>query len=147
MPQGAGPGQTWTLKSAVVKGTDVLDFPLDIGPGEEIADVVLTFTDATQQVGGALQDATGRPAPDYTIVVFAADKAVLDGARRAAFGRRARAPTASSRWRACPPGDYRMAAVVDVAPSEVNDPAVPRAARRRVDPDSRWPRARRRCRT
>jgi hypothetical protein len=46
-----------------VKGKDVLDFPLDIGPGEEIADVVLTFTDATQQVGGTLQDATGRPRP------------------------------------------------------------------------------------
>src|SRR5262245_30891695 len=27
-PAGAGPGQGWTLKSAMVKGRDVLDFPL-----------------------------------------------------------------------------------------------------------------------
>ena len=77
---GHGPGITWTLRSAMVKGRDVLDFPLDIGPGEEVGDAVLTFTDATQQVAGVLQDASGRPAPDYTIVVFASDKAVLDAA-------------------------------------------------------------------
>ena len=77
---GTGPGITWTLRSAMVKGRDVLDFPLDIGPGEEIGDAVLTFTDATQQVTGVLQDATGRPAPDYTIVVFAGRQGVLDAA-------------------------------------------------------------------
>ena len=61
------------LASAVVKGRDVLDFPFDVGPRRGRADAVVTFTDATQDVNGTLQDASGRPAPDYTIVVFAAD--------------------------------------------------------------------------
>jgi hypothetical protein len=123
VPPGAGPGQAWTLKSAVVKGKDVLDFPLDIGPGEEIADVVLTFTDATQQVGGTLQDATGRPAPDYTIVVFAADKAYWTGTSRRI---RTARPGTDGKFTVTnlPPGDYRIAALTDVAPNEVNDPAL-----------------------
>ena len=42
--------------------------------GRSISGGVLTFSDATQQVTGTLQDQSGRPAPDYTIIVFAADK-------------------------------------------------------------------------
>ena len=121
-PAGTGPGQTWTLKSAIVKGRDVLDFPLDIGPGEEVGDAVLTFTDASQQVSGVLQDPTGRPAPDYTIVVFAADSKYW-----AAPSRRIRTvrPGTDGRFTVTnlPTGDYRIAALVDIAPNEANDPA------------------------
>ena len=119
---GTGPGITWTLRSAMVKGRDVLDFPLDIGPGEEVADAVLTFTDATQQVAGVLQDASGRPAPDYTIVVFASDKAYWTP-----LSRRIRTvrPGTDGRYTVAnlPPGEYRIAALVDIAPGEANDPA------------------------
>ena len=97
---GRGPGITWTLRSAMVKGRDVLDFPLDIGPGDEVADAVLTFTDATQQVAGVLQDASGRPAPDYTIMVFAGDKRT--GSRcRGGSGPSGQEPTASSPLPTC----------------------------------------------
>jgi len=122
-PPGAGPGQTWTLKSAMVKGKDALDFPIEIGPGEEIADAVLTFTDATQQVSGTLQDAAGRPAPDYTIVVFAADKAYWTPTSRRI---RTARPGTDGKFTVAnlPPGDYRIAALTDVAPNEVNDPTL-----------------------
>src|SRR4029453_17004505 len=73
IPQGSGPGTGWLLSSVIAKGRDVLDFPLEVGPNDEIRDVAVTFTDATQEIGGTLQDPTGRPAPDYTIIIFAAD--------------------------------------------------------------------------
>jgi hypothetical protein len=119
---GSGPGAPWRLGSAIVKGRDILDFPLDIAPGDELTDAVVTFTDATQSIGGSLQDGSGRPAPDYTIVVFAADKAYwTPNTRRVRTVR----PGTDGKFTISnlPPGDYRMAAVVDVAPSDINDPS------------------------
>lgn len=121
-PAGGGPGLNWTLKSAIIKGRDVLDYPLEIAPNDELADAVLTFTDATQNVSGVLQDASGRPAPDYTIIVFAADKRYwTPQARRI----RSTRPGTDGRFNVTnlPPGDYRIAAVVDIAQGEANDPA------------------------
>ena len=122
MPMGAGPGPGWTLLSAVAKGRDALDFPLDVAPNEEINDVVVTFTDTTQEVNGSLQDPTGRPAPDYTIVVFAADTRFWTSPSRRIRSTR---PGTDGRFAVSnlPPGEYRIAAVVDVAPGEINDPA------------------------
>jgi len=118
---GSGPGQGWTLRSAVVKGRDVLDFPLDIAPNEEIGDAVLTFTDATQTVSGTLQDPSGRPAPDYTIVVFAAENHYWTGQSRRI---RTARPGTDGKFTVTnlPPGAYRIAAVVDIAPNEASDP-------------------------
>ena len=114
--------QPWTLKSAVFGGVDVLDFPLDIGPSDNIANAQLTFTDKTQEVTGSLQDASGRPAPDYTIVVFAADPGYW-----APQGRRIRTTRpgtdGSFRIEGLPAGEYRIAAVTDIGPEESGDPA------------------------
>ena len=49
---GSPPGISWTMQSAVAKGRDVLDFPLDIGPSDETGEIVVTFTDAVQEVNG-----------------------------------------------------------------------------------------------
>jgi Ni,Fe-hydrogenase III small subunit len=119
---GSGPGLAWTLKSAIVKGLDVLDFSLDVLPNDQIGDALLTFGDATQEVSGTLQDPTGRPAPDYTIVVFASDaKFWTPQSRRIRTTR----PGTDGRFSVAnlPAGDYRIAAVIDIAPNEANDPA------------------------
>jgi hypothetical protein len=119
---GSGPAPPWRIGSAVFKGKDVLDFPFEVLPNEDIAEAVVTFTDATQEIAGSLQDASGRPAPDYTIVVFAADKSFWTlNSRRVRTAR----PGTDGRFTVTglPPGDYRMAAVVDVSPAEINDPA------------------------
>ncbi len=112
----------WRLKSAVVDGKDILDFPLEVGPYQNLSNAVVTFTDVTQSVSGALQDATGRPAPDYTIVVFAADPAYWrPQARRI---RTARPGTDGGfSIEGLPAGAYRMAAVVDMADEDSFDPA------------------------
>ncbi len=119
---GAGPGIGWTLQSAVFNGRDSLDFGLEIAPGGEVSGGVLTFTDASQQVGGTLQDPSGRPAPDYTIIVFAADKRFwVPQSRRIRTTR----PGNDGRFSVAnlPAGEYRIAAVVDIATGEANDPA------------------------
>ena len=121
-PQGAGPGLNWNLQSAVFKGRDALDYMLDVGANDDLSGGVLTFTDATQQVTGTLQDQTGRPAPDYTIIVFAADKRYwVPQARRIRTTR----PGTDGRFTIgnLPTGDYRIAAVVDIAAGDANDPA------------------------
>jgi hypothetical protein len=119
---GAAAAAPWRIASAIVKGQDILDFPLDIVPGDAVTDAVVTFTDATQEILGSLQDASGRPAPDYTIVVFAADNRYwTPQSRRIRTAR----PATDGKFAVTglPPGQYRMAAVADLAPSEANDPA------------------------
>jgi protocatechuate 3,4-dioxygenase beta subunit len=115
-------GQGWQLKSVVVKGRDAFDFPLEIGPGEDISDAVVTFTDVTQEVSGTLQDPTGRAAPDYTIVVFPADRRLWSSpmARRIRTVR----PGTDGRFSVTnlPAGEYRIAALTDIAPGDANDP-------------------------
>jgi hypothetical protein len=122
LPQGSAPGVGWSMLSAVARGQDMLDFPIDIGPNDEIKEVVVTFTDATQEINGTLQDAAGRAAPDYTIVVFAAENRFWTTPSRRIRSTR---PGTDGRFAVTglPPGEYRIAALVDVAPGEVNDPA------------------------
>ncbi len=121
MPGSAQPAP-WRLASAIVKGRDILDFPLDVAPGDEITGALVTFTDATQEINGSLQDASGRPAPDYTIVVFAADNRFWTPQSRRI---RTVRPATDGKFSVTglPPGAYRMAAVVDLAPGDTNDPA------------------------
>jgi uncharacterized protein (DUF2141 family) len=122
IPMGSGPGLGWTLASVVAKGRDALDFQLDVAPNDELQDVAVTFTDATQEIGGTLQDATGRPAPDYTIIVFAESNQFWTTPSRRIRSTR---PGTDGRFTVTnlPPGEYRIAAVVDVAPNEINDPS------------------------
>jgi Carboxypeptidase regulatory-like domain len=120
--RGAILGGPWTLESVMVGGRDTLDFPLDIGPNEDVSNVVVTFTDRTQELSGTVQDASGRPASDFTIIVFPADTHYWQPqARRIASAR----PGTDGRFtfRGLPPGDYRMTAVSDVEPGEWYDPA------------------------
>jgi hypothetical protein len=119
---GAAPAGNWSLKSAVVGGRDTLDFPIDIRPNEDAAGAVLTFIDRSQELSGTLQDASGRPTSDFTIVVFPTDARYwLPQSRRIASAR----PGTDGRFtiRSLPPGDYRLTAVTDAEPGEWYDPA------------------------
>jgi hypothetical protein len=119
--QGIGGGPPWRIGSAVVKGRDSLDFPLDVNPGEDISGALVTFIDATQEISGTLQDASGRPATDYTIIAFPADKALWGATRRIRTAR----PATDGKFslQGFPPGDYLLAAITDLAPNESGDPA------------------------
>jgi len=117
----SSPQATWTAKSAMLKGHDVLDVPFDVAPNEDLSNALVTFTNLTQEVSGHLQDASGRPATDFTIVLFPADRAVWASPRRVRTAR----PGTDGQFVIAnvPAGDYRLAAVVDVAPGEASDPS------------------------
>jgi hypothetical protein len=112
----------WSLKSALLNGRDVLDFPLEIEPNQNLSGAVLTFTDRTQELSGTLQDTLGRPTPDYTIVLFPADNRYWVPQSRRILSTR---PGTDGRFtlRGFPAGQYRLAAVTDAEPGEWFDPA------------------------
>ena len=120
-PAAGPPWQPWRLGSAVVKGRDILDFPFEVGPGEDVSGALVTFTDATQEINGTLQDASGRPATDYTIIAFPADKALWSATRRIRTAR----PATDGKFALAnlPAGDYLLAAIADLSPNESTDPA------------------------
>jgi hypothetical protein len=105
----------------VTSGRDTLDVPLDLR--ESIADVVLTFTDRAGELTGMLQNADGRPAPEYYIILFATERGFwTPHSRRIRAGR----PSADGRFTfySVPGGDYLLAAVTDIEPGEWLDPTV-----------------------
>jgi hypothetical protein len=110
----------WWLRSVVVDGRDVLDFPLEVGPAGDVSGAVATFTDRHTELSGTLQSAARVPAPDYFVVVFSADRSFWrPGSRRVRFTR----PSTDGRFalRDLPAGDYLIAALTDMEPSDLLD--------------------------
>ena len=73
----------WFMQSAMLAGKDVADVPFDIGVGQDIAGLVVTFSDVQTELAGLLMDGAGRPAPQLYVVLFPTDKAMwMPGSRR-----------------------------------------------------------------
>ena len=100
------------LRSAMSGGQDTLDFPLEGPLDRDVSDVVITVTGSATELGGILSDSTGKPSPDYTIVVASVESRYwTPGSRRIAMQRPG--PDGRYSFRALPPGQYFIAAVVD----------------------------------
>jgi len=113
------PEVNWILKSAVIKGKDALDVPFDLAAGDVVTDAVITFTNRTQELSGTLQDASKRPATDFTVVVFPTDKSLWGSTRRV---RTVRPDTTGKfTFNNLPSGAYRIAAVLDIGPEDLRD--------------------------
>ena len=115
------PAGQWFLKSAVASGRDMLDFALDVEPNQEVAGAIITFGDKSQEVSGIIQDSTGKPTADYTIIIYPSDNRYwLPQSRRIQSSR----PGTDGRFtfRNLPPGDYRLTAVTDVEPGDWFNP-------------------------
>ncbi len=106
----------------MIKGRDALDVPFELLASDNITDAVLTFTNRTQTLNGTLSDASQRPAPDYTIVVFPEDKTMWASQRRVRTVR----PGTDGKFTVTglPAGTYRIAAVTDIGPEETRDLAL-----------------------
>ncbi len=111
----------WTLKSALVNGRDALDFPMTVDPNQDVGGVMLVFTNQTQEISGTIQDASGRPTSDFTIVVYPADQTFWGPQSRRISATR---PDTDGRFtiRSLPPGNYRLTAVTDAEPGEWFNP-------------------------
>ncbi len=116
----------WWIRSAMSGGVDLMDMTLEIAPGADLTDVVVALSDSRTQLGGTLQTPDGSPAPDYFVVAFPSDQALWrPNSRRVQVTR----PATDGRFviRDLPPGDYLIAALIDVTPADLNDPAFLRA--------------------
>ncbi len=110
----------WRLRSAMLDGRDLLDGPIDVLPGQTLSGIVFTLIDRHSELSGAITGATGRPVSDYVVVVLPVDQQLWTrGSRRIKSVR----PGTDGRFsiKDLPSGDYLIAAVTDVLPSDLMD--------------------------
>ncbi len=112
----------WALKSAMAGGRDVSDATLEVRPGEDVTDVVVTFTDRPTSLSGQVFDQAGRPTSSFPIVIFSTDRAAwVPSSRRVRLVRPATDGTFTALG--LPSGEYHIAAVTAVEPDQLADPA------------------------
>jgi hypothetical protein len=106
-------GSPWIAKSSILRGQDSLDVPVEIQPGENVSDWVLTITNRPSELAGTLLDSSGQAAPEYFVVVFSADRRFwAPPTRRVAPTR----PGLDGRFsvKGLPAGEYFIATLTDL---------------------------------
>jgi hypothetical protein len=120
-PTVATPG--WVVHSATVEGEDVLDSPLEVAGRAAITGMVVTMTDRLTELSGTVVDDKGKPATGHTLVLYPVDEKYW-----VFQGRRIRTTRAGEdgrySFRVVPPGDYRLATMLDPEPGSWFDKAV-----------------------
>ena len=110
----------WSLRSAATRDRDLLDDPVDIVPGMEIRNVMLTFSDSPSELSGTLQSASGQPTTEYYIVLLPEDRALWRQKTRRIVSAR---PSTTGRFvfANVPAGSYLLAALTDLDPLDLLD--------------------------
>jgi hypothetical protein len=118
---GSLPG--WTLKSAMANGKDVSDVPLDLG-GEDVAGVVLLYTDKTTELAGTVRDVKGTGDAGASVLLFPADNRLWSdyGSASRRFKNQRATKDGSFKILAVSAGDYYMIAVPDDFTTNWQDP-------------------------
>ena len=112
----------WTIKSAVANGREAFEAPLRVTANEPV-EWTITFTDTPTALTGTLEGPQGRAATEYYILAFSADRAHwTPGSRRIRMTRPATDGTFTIKG--LPPGEYFLAAPLDLEAGEWNDPAL-----------------------
>jgi hypothetical protein len=113
----------WSVRSIMANGRDVSVDPLEL-VDDDIASVVVTFTDKSTTISGAVTGAKG-PDDGAEVVVFPADstawKTIGVVSRRSRVERVARDGTFS--LRGLPPGEYYVVAISGAMAGDRQDPA------------------------
>jgi len=107
----APPG--WFLRSAMLAGKDVADVRFDIGQGQNVAGLVVTFSDVQTELAGLLTDGAGHPAPQLYVVVFPTDRALWLGESRRIRSTRS-GENGSYTFAGLPPGEYYLCALTEL---------------------------------
>ncbi len=117
------PPRGWRANSIDVNGRDALDFMLEVKAGEDVGGATVTFTNKPSELSGLLQDSSGQPTSDYTIVLFAADQRFWTPQSRRILSTR---PSTDGKYtfRDLPAGDYKLVALDDAEQDSWFDPAV-----------------------
>jgi hypothetical protein len=111
----------WRTKSVDADSRDALDFMLDVKPNEDISNMTVTYTNKPAELNGTLQNNSGLPTSDYTIVLFSTDQRYWTPQSRRIVSAR---PSTDGKFsfRDLPPGEYRLAALDDAEPESWFDP-------------------------
>lgn len=114
-------GDGWAVRSITTGSGDLRDAPLTF-EGGSIGNVTIALSDQRTTVTGTLTSADGTPAPEYYVVVFAADPGLWHATSPRVQAVR---PGADGTFTAMdlPAGNYRIAALTDVEDDEWRTPA------------------------
>ena len=113
----------WRANAIDVDGRDALDFMLEVKPGEDLGNITATFTNKPSELTGVLQDSSGKPTSDYSIILFSAEQRYWTPSSRRILSTR---PSTDGKFsfRDLPAGDYKLVALEDAEPESWFDPAV-----------------------
>jgi hypothetical protein len=114
--------RTWILKSVTVGDRDVSDTPFQVRSGENLANVVVVFSDKQSEINGTLTTENGTPVPEFTVLAFPADASLWRPQARQIMTARPD-QTGKYRIRGLPPGDYYLATVDPSEQGEWFEPA------------------------
>lgn len=116
---GGVPG--WTPSRAMYQNMDTLDDPLDVLAGIPVEGLAVTMSGQQTEISGIVTDRAGRPTPEFSVMVFSADRALWSSPRRNSGVVRI---GTDGRYRvaALPAGDYYLAIVNDIDATQVTDP-------------------------
>ncbi len=111
----------WSVDSAMFEGRDAADHHLQIDGTRSVAGIEMKLTSERSELAGTLTRASGAPAPDYTVVAFPNDRRLwLPQSRRIRLA--LTGPDGRYAFRGLPPGEYRVAVLVDPEPGREFDP-------------------------
>jgi hypothetical protein len=113
----SGPGTGWSLVSSTANGRDILDASLVLTQNSpDVTTVLLTFTDQHSSLSGRVE-APRATASDHTVIVFPKNSDWWQEPFRRV---RSTKPATDGQFRieGLPPGEYYLAALVEVAPDE-----------------------------
>jgi len=115
-------GYGWFLGSSTLDGQDSLDFPVEVKPNQSITGAVVTFVDRQTELAGTIANERAQPASDYSLIVYPADQRYWTPQSRRIQSTR---PATNGRFSFLnlPPGDYKIAPVLDPEPGSWFDPA------------------------
>jgi protocatechuate 3,4-dioxygenase beta subunit len=112
---------SWSLRSAMLSDRDTLDLPLEIRAGEDVGNLVVTLIDRPTEVTGTLFDQLGRPAPEFSVVVFSTDRAHWATVPRRVSGVVRLASDGRFSVTGLPPGEYYLGVLTDADASQLTD--------------------------
>lgn len=122
--EGLLPGQVYLrgtlppkIMSIVWNGRDMTHRPFDTSEGRDYTDVVVTFTDKTTSLTGAVLDDRGRPVADASVIAFPVEREQWANYGFNPPRLRAAQPASNGTYRqtVLPPGEYFVAAIRPLA--------------------------------
>ncbi|HEX7780919.1 MAG TPA: carboxypeptidase regulatory-like domain-containing protein [Vicinamibacterales bacterium] len=110
----------WVLLSAMSRGRDILDFPIELKSAQVLGDLEVTLTDRLPQLSGQVVAADGKPMFECAVLVFPVDRRYWRSLSRRV---RILQPDIDGRYsiQDLPPGEYHVAAIID--PLESDEPS------------------------